>query len=58
MHSLIAGERSDMTDAADWFDRIDNNLNGPANVLRVFAPLLVRRGGGRIIVTSATQVDE
>ena len=31
------------------------NLNGTANVLRVFAPLLVRRGGGRIIVTSSTQ---
>lgn len=40
---------------ADWFDQIDNNLNGTANVLRVFAPLLVRRGGGRIIVTSSTQ---
>jgi NAD(P)-dependent dehydrogenase (short-subunit alcohol dehydrogenase family) len=40
---------------ADWLDQIDNNLNGTANVLRVFAPLLVRRGGGRIIVTSSTQ---
>ena len=40
---------------ADWFDQIENNLNGTANVLRVFAPLLVRRGGGRIIVTSSTQ---
>lgn len=42
-------------DDADWFDQIENNLNGTANVLRVFAPLLVRRGGGRIIVTSSTQ---
>ncbi|HEY5224037.1 MAG TPA: SDR family NAD(P)-dependent oxidoreductase [Microbacteriaceae bacterium] len=33
---------------ADWFDQIDNNLNGTANVLRAFAPLLVRRGGGGI----------
>jgi NAD(P)-dependent dehydrogenase (short-subunit alcohol dehydrogenase family) len=39
----------------DWYDQIDNNLNGTANVLRVFAPLLVERGGGRIIVTSSTQ---
>jgi SDR family mycofactocin-dependent oxidoreductase len=40
---------------ADWHDQIDVNLNGTANVLRVFAPLLVERGGGRIIVTSSTQ---
>jgi NAD(P)-dependent dehydrogenase (short-subunit alcohol dehydrogenase family) len=44
----------DMADA-DWHDQIDVNLSGTANVLRVFAPLLVRRGGGRIIVTSSTQ---
>jgi NAD(P)-dependent dehydrogenase (short-subunit alcohol dehydrogenase family) len=42
-------------DDPDWHDQIDVNLNGTANVLRVFAPLLVRRGGGRIIVTSSTQ---
>ncbi|WP_446215283.1 SDR family NAD(P)-dependent oxidoreductase [Micromonospora sp. IBHARD004] len=40
---------------ADWHDQIDVNLTGTANVLRAFAPLLVRRGGGRIIVTSSTQ---
>ncbi|NES27491.1 SDR family NAD(P)-dependent oxidoreductase [Micromonospora terminaliae] len=40
---------------ADWHDQIDVNLTGTANVLRVFAPLLVRRGGGRIVVTSSTQ---
>lgn len=40
---------------ADWHDQIDVNLTGTANVLRVFAPMLVRRGGGRIIVTSSTQ---
>lgn len=40
---------------ADWHDQIDVNLNGTANVVRVFAPLLVQRGGGRIIVTSSTQ---
>lgn len=43
-------------DDRDWHDQIDVNLNGTANVLRVFAPLLVRRGGGRIIIiTSSTQ---
>lgn len=40
---------------ADWHDQIDVNLSGTANALRVFAPLLVERGGGRIIVTSSTQ---
>jgi NAD(P)-dependent dehydrogenase (short-subunit alcohol dehydrogenase family) len=40
---------------ADWYDQIDVNLNGTANVVRAFAPLLVRRGGGRIIITSSTQ---
>jgi NAD(P)-dependent dehydrogenase (short-subunit alcohol dehydrogenase family) len=38
-----------------WHDQIDINLSGTANVLRVAAPLLVRRGGGRIIITSSTQ---
>jgi NAD(P)-dependent dehydrogenase (short-subunit alcohol dehydrogenase family) len=40
---------------ADWHDQIDVNLNGTANIIRVFAPLLVRRGGGRVIITSSTQ---
>jgi NAD(P)-dependent dehydrogenase (short-subunit alcohol dehydrogenase family) len=44
----------EMTDL-DWHDQIDVNLTGTANTLRVFAPFLVRRGGGRIIVTSSTQ---
>ncbi len=44
----------DMQDA-DWHDQIDVNLSGTANVLRSFAPLLVKRGGGRIIITSSTQ---
>lgn len=39
----------------DWHDQIEVNLTGTANVLRAFAPLLVTRGGGRIIVTSSTQ---
>ncbi|WP_428378032.1 SDR family NAD(P)-dependent oxidoreductase [Lichenicoccus sp.] len=39
----------------DWHDQIDVNLTGTMNALRAFAPLLVERGGGRIIVTSSTQ---
>jgi NAD(P)-dependent dehydrogenase (short-subunit alcohol dehydrogenase family) len=42
-------------DDDDWHDQIDVNLTGTANTLRAFGPLLVRRGGGRIIVTSSTQ---
>jgi NAD(P)-dependent dehydrogenase (short-subunit alcohol dehydrogenase family) len=42
-------------DDADWHDQIDVNLTGSANAVRAFAPALVRRGGGRIIVTSSTQ---
>ena len=40
---------------ADWHDTIDVNLTGTANAMRAFAPHIVRRGGGRIIVTSSTQ---
>jgi NAD(P)-dependent dehydrogenase (short-subunit alcohol dehydrogenase family) len=40
---------------ADWHVTIDVNLTGTANALRAFAPVIVRRGGGRIIVTSSTQ---
>ena len=39
----------------DWHTQIDVNLTGTANAIRVFAPYLVKRGGGRIIVTSSTQ---
>jgi NAD(P)-dependent dehydrogenase (short-subunit alcohol dehydrogenase family) len=39
----------------DWNDVIDNNLNGTANTLRAFAPALVRRGGGRLILVSSMQ---
>jgi NAD(P)-dependent dehydrogenase (short-subunit alcohol dehydrogenase family) len=42
-------------DDQDWQIQIDNNLTGSANVIRAFAPHLVKRGGGRIIVTSSTQ---
>lgn len=40
---------------ADWRDQIEVNLLGTGNVVRVFAPVLVRRGGGRMILTSSTQ---
>jgi len=40
---------------ADWQDTIDVNLTGTCNAIRAVAPLLVRQGGGRIIVTSSTQ---
>lgn len=39
----------------DWNIHIDVNLTGTANAIRAFAPYLVKRGGGRIIVTTSTQ---
>lgn len=44
----------DMQDA-DWQDVIENNLNGTANTLRAFAPKMVARRKGRIIVLSSMQ---
>ena len=40
---------------ADWSITIDTNLTGTANMLRAFGPGMVRRGWGRMIVTSSTQ---
>ncbi len=42
-------------DDADWRDVIDNNLNGTANTIRAFAPKMVPRRHGRIIVLSSMQ---
>lgn len=42
-------------DDSNWHTQIDVNLTGTANVIRAFAPYLVKKGGGRIIVTSSTQ---
>jgi NAD(P)-dependent dehydrogenase (short-subunit alcohol dehydrogenase family) len=42
-------------DDADWHDVIDNNLNGTANTIRAFAPKMVARRHGRIIVLSSMQ---
>src|SRR5580698_839593 len=40
---------------SDWHIQIDVNLTGTANAIRAFAPAMVKRGGGRIIVTTSTQ---
>lgn len=40
---------------SDWTITIDVNLTGTANALRAFGPYIVKRGGGRIIMTSSTQ---
>jgi len=40
---------------SDWYDVIDNNVNGTANTIRAFAPKMVARGRGRIIVLSSMQ---
>ena len=40
---------------ADWHITIDVNLTGTANAVRAFAPYIVKRGGGRVILTSSTQ---
>ena len=42
-------------DDADWHDTVNNNLNGTANTVRAFAPHLVKRGGGRLILISSMQ---
>lgn len=42
-------------DDVDWRTHIDVNLTGTANAIRAFAPHFVKRGGGRIIVTTSTQ---
>lgn len=42
-------------DDADWRDVIDNNLNGTANTIRAFAPKMMARRKGRIIVLSSMQ---
>src|SRR5690242_19138856 len=40
---------------SDWRDVIDNNLNGTANTLRAFAPKMVPRKYGRLIVVASMQ---
>jgi NAD(P)-dependent dehydrogenase (short-subunit alcohol dehydrogenase family) len=57
--ALVAGIQAfkpivEMEDT-DWNDQIEINLTGTANCLRVFAPAMLKRGSGRIILTSSTQ---
>jgi NAD(P)-dependent dehydrogenase (short-subunit alcohol dehydrogenase family) len=40
---------------SDWDDVIGNNLNGTANTIRAFAPKMVAKRYGRIIVLSSMQ---
>jgi NAD(P)-dependent dehydrogenase (short-subunit alcohol dehydrogenase family) len=40
-------------DDADWRNLIDNSLNGTANTIRAFAPKMLPRKYGRIIVLSS-----
>jgi NAD(P)-dependent dehydrogenase (short-subunit alcohol dehydrogenase family) len=42
-------------DGRRWHVQIDNNLTGTANAIRAFGPYLLKRGAGRLIVTSSTQ---
>lgn len=42
-------------DDRHWHDVVDVNLNGAANTIRAFAPHLVKRGKGRIIVLASMQ---
>ncbi len=39
----------------DWNDVIENNLNGTANTVRAFAPKMVARKHGRLILLSSMQ---
>jgi NAD(P)-dependent dehydrogenase (short-subunit alcohol dehydrogenase family) len=41
---------------ADWFDVIDNNLNGTANTVRAFAPKMVARNKGRFVLLALSVV--
>ena len=40
---------------SDWYDVIANNLNGTANTVRAFAPAMVERKRGRLILLSSMQ---
>jgi NAD(P)-dependent dehydrogenase (short-subunit alcohol dehydrogenase family) len=42
-------------DDPDWNDVIENNLNGTANTVRAFAPKMVARRKGRLILLSSMQ---
>ncbi|WP_174286998.1 SDR family NAD(P)-dependent oxidoreductase [Sphingomonas bacterium] len=40
---------------SDWYDVIDNNVNGTANTVRAFARTLCDQGSGRFILLSSMQ---
>ncbi len=40
---------------SDWDDVIDNNVNGTVNTVRAFAPKMVAKGKGRLILLSSMQ---
>ncbi len=40
---------------SDWYDVIDNNVNGTANTVRAFAPKMAARNHGRLILLSSMQ---
>lgn len=40
---------------ADWYDVIDNNVNGTANTVRAFAKTMCEQGSGRFILISSMQ---
>jgi len=40
---------------SEWHDVIDNNLNGTTNTIRAFAPKMVAKTYGRIVVLSSMQ---
>lgn len=42
-------------DDMDWGDQIENNLTGTANTVRAFAPKMVARNYGRLILLSSMQ---
>jgi NAD(P)-dependent dehydrogenase (short-subunit alcohol dehydrogenase family) len=45
----------ELTEARHWQDTIENNVLGTAFTLRVFAPYMIRQGGGAMVVISSTQ---
>ena len=45
----------ELTESRHWQDTIENNVLGSAHTLRVFAPYMIKGGGGAMVVISSTQ---
>lgn len=45
----------EFTEARHWKDTIENNVLGTAYTLQVFAPYMIKQGGGAMVVISSTQ---